>query len=89
MACGIRLNALGYHISFNHVFVLLLKSFQMTFGEQNTEKESHEMLSYAFEHGINCIDTAEAVSFFIFLFFLSTLGEYECKCFDIDYAYMI
>ncbi|CAH8309381.1 unnamed protein product [Eruca vesicaria subsp. sativa] len=32
----------------------------MTFGEQNTEKESHEMLSYAVEHGINCIDTAEA-----------------------------
>ncbi|KAL1188815.1 putative voltage-gated potassium channel subunit beta [Cardamine amara subsp. amara] len=32
----------------------------MTFGEQNTEKESHEMLSYAIEHGINCIDTAEA-----------------------------
>ncbi|VVA89940.1 unnamed protein product [Arabis nemorensis] len=32
----------------------------MTFGEQNTEKESHEMLSYALEHGINCIDTAEA-----------------------------
>ncbi|ESQ36483.1 hypothetical protein EUTSA_v10007737mg [Eutrema salsugineum] len=32
----------------------------MTFGEQNTEKESHEMLSYAIEHGINSIDTAEA-----------------------------
>ncbi|CAD5311717.1 unnamed protein product [Arabidopsis thaliana] len=32
----------------------------MTFGEQNTEKESHEMLSYAIEEGINCIDTAEA-----------------------------
>ncbi|XP_023645343.1 uncharacterized protein LOC17900411 [Capsella rubella] len=32
----------------------------MTFGEQNTEKESHEMLSYAIEQGINCIDTAEA-----------------------------
>ncbi|KAI4318033.1 hypothetical protein L6164_025845 [Bauhinia variegata] len=32
----------------------------MTFGEQNTEKEAHDMLSYAFERGINFIDTAEA-----------------------------
>ncbi|MBA0789679.1 hypothetical protein Gotri_025085 [Gossypium trilobum] len=32
----------------------------MTFGEQNTEKEAHEMLSYAFEHGINALDTSEA-----------------------------
>ncbi|KAK9059059.1 hypothetical protein SSX86_021678 [Deinandra increscens subsp. villosa] len=31
----------------------------MTFGEQNTEKEAHEMLSYAFENGINTLDTAE------------------------------
>ncbi|KAL4567490.1 hypothetical protein LXL04_023075 [Taraxacum kok-saghyz] len=31
----------------------------MTFGEQNTEKEAHEMLSYAVEHGINTLDTAE------------------------------
>ncbi|KAK9059060.1 hypothetical protein SSX86_021679 [Deinandra increscens subsp. villosa] len=31
----------------------------MTFGEQNTEKEAHEMLSYAFEHGINTLDSAE------------------------------
>ncbi|KAL5542272.1 hypothetical protein UlMin_009982 [Ulmus minor] len=31
----------------------------MTFGEQNTEKEAHEILSYAFEHGINALDTAE------------------------------
>lgn len=35
---------------------------QMTFGEQNTEKESHDILNYAFEHGINALDTAEAVS---------------------------
>lgn len=35
---------------------------QMTFGEQNTEKEAHEILSYAFDQGINIIDTAEAVS---------------------------
>ncbi|XP_022137144.1 uncharacterized protein LOC111008691 [Momordica charantia] len=32
----------------------------MTFGQQNTEKEAHEQLSYAYEHGINIIDTAEA-----------------------------
>ncbi|XP_044500794.1 protein tas [Mangifera indica] len=32
----------------------------MTFGEQNTEKEAHEMLSYAFERGINILDTSEA-----------------------------
>lgn len=32
----------------------------MTFGQQNTEKESHELLSYAFDNGINCLDTAEA-----------------------------
>ncbi|KAK4266151.1 hypothetical protein QN277_027115 [Acacia crassicarpa] len=31
----------------------------MTFGEQNTEKEAHDMLSYAFEHGINAVDTSE------------------------------
>ncbi|KAI9087495.1 hypothetical protein K1719_030635 [Acacia pycnantha] len=31
----------------------------MTFGEQNTEKEAHDMLSYAFGHGINALDTAE------------------------------
>lgn len=34
----------------------------MTFGEQNTEKEAHAILNYAFEHGINALDTAEAVS---------------------------
>ncbi|XP_072981338.1 uncharacterized protein [Typha angustifolia] len=32
----------------------------MTFGKQNTEKEAHDMLDYAFEHGVNAIDTAEA-----------------------------
>ncbi|CAL0333515.1 unnamed protein product [Lupinus luteus] len=32
----------------------------MTFGEQNTEKESHGILNYAFENGINALDTAEA-----------------------------
>ena len=31
----------------------------MTFGEQNTEKEAHEQLSFALANGINFIDTAE------------------------------
>lgn len=34
----------------------------MTFGEQNTEQEAHEQLSYAVEKGINFIDTAEMYS---------------------------
>jgi aryl-alcohol dehydrogenase-like predicted oxidoreductase len=31
----------------------------MTYGEQNTEAEAHEQLDYAWDHGINCLDTAE------------------------------
>ena len=31
----------------------------MTFGNQNSESESHSQLDYAIEHGINFIDTAE------------------------------
>nr|KYP60997.1 Protein ta [Cajanus cajan] len=34
----------------------------MTFGEQNTEKEAHDILHYAFDRGINALDTSEAVS---------------------------
>ena len=34
----------------------------MTFGEQNTEQESHEQLNYAFSKGVNFIDTAEMYS---------------------------
>ncbi len=34
---------------------------QMTWGGQNTEAEAHEQLSYAFDHGINILDTAEGV----------------------------
>lgn len=34
----------------------------MTWGNQNTEKDAHEQLSYAFDNGINILDTAEAVS---------------------------
>ena len=31
----------------------------MTFGEQNTESESHEIMDIAFEQGVNFYDTAE------------------------------
>ncbi|WP_373976124.1 aldo/keto reductase [Chitinibacter sp. SCUT-21] len=31
----------------------------MTFGEQNSESDAHEQLSYAVAHGVNFIDTAE------------------------------
>ena len=31
----------------------------MTYGNQNTEKEGHEQMDYAFENGINFFDTAE------------------------------
>ncbi|MBL7003670.1 MAG: aldo/keto reductase [Gammaproteobacteria bacterium] len=31
----------------------------MTFGQQNSEAEGHQMLDYAFEQGINFVDTAE------------------------------
>lgn len=31
----------------------------MTWGNQNTETEGHEQLDYAFNHGVNFIDTAE------------------------------
>lgn len=34
----------------------------MTFGQQNSEKEAHEQLNYAFEKGVNFIDTAEMYS---------------------------
>lgn len=59
----------------------------MTFGEQNTEKESHEMLSYAIEEGINCIDTAEAVRFYLNCSCFSTcfVNMNECKCLNVLY----
>ncbi|MHB1678471.1 MAG: aldo/keto reductase [Sulfuriferula sp.] len=31
----------------------------MTYGQQNTEADAHSQLDYAFEHGINFVDTAE------------------------------
>ncbi|PRQ36586.1 putative NADP-dependent oxidoreductase domain-containing protein [Rosa chinensis] len=33
----------------------------MTFGQQNSEKEAHEILNYAFNNGINILDIAEAI----------------------------
>jgi len=48
--------------------------FQMTFGEQNTEKEAHDMLSYSFDQGINILDTAEIVSALYFLAFVDYLS---------------
>jgi aryl-alcohol dehydrogenase-like predicted oxidoreductase len=31
----------------------------MTYGEQNTEADACEQLSFAWDHGVNCLDTAE------------------------------
>lgn len=31
----------------------------MTFGEQNSEREAHAQLDYAFDRGVNFLDTAE------------------------------
>lgn len=45
----------------------------MTFGEQNTEKEAHEILSYSFDQGVNILDTAEMVSTDYFLTFINYL----------------
>jgi hypothetical protein len=54
--------------------------FQMTFGEQNTEKEAHDILSYSFDHGVNILDTAEIVSANYFLTFIN----YLFLCFEVD-----
>ncbi|WP_010136127.1 aldo/keto reductase [Ochrovirga pacifica] len=34
----------------------------MTWGEQNTQAEGHQQMSYALEQGVNFIDTAELYS---------------------------
>ena len=34
----------------------------MTWGEQNTEAEGHEQMSYALDQGVNFFDTAELYS---------------------------
>lgn len=33
----------------------------MTWGNQNTEQEAHDQLCYAFDNGVNILDTAEMV----------------------------
>lgn len=57
------------------MIILFNVYLKMTFGQQNTEKEAHEQLSYAYEHGINIIDTAEAVSFLTTLLNLSKFNS--------------
>ena len=51
----------------------------MTFGEQNTEKEAHDILSYSFDQGVNVLDTAEIVSTDYFLTFI----KYPFLCFEV------
>ncbi|GJN24069.1 hypothetical protein PR202_gb11782 [Eleusine coracana subsp. coracana] len=53
----------SHHLLWPHVISEFLDHIllQMTFGEQNTEKEAHDMLSYSFDQGINILDTAEIV----------------------------
>jgi hypothetical protein len=59
--------------SLPHVFSEFLdySLSQMTFGEQNTEKEAHDQLSFSFDQGVNILDTAEIVSTDCFLSFIS------------------
>ncbi|XP_073153785.1 uncharacterized protein [Henckelia pumila] len=61
IACAKRQeNALQYRkLGDSDLFISEITLGTMTFGQQNTEKEAHEQLSYAFQRGINAIDTAE------------------------------
>ncbi|KAL1330236.1 hypothetical protein HN51_047399 [Arachis hypogaea] len=60
-ACHGQKNALEYRkLGDSDLNISEITLGTMTFGEQNTEKESHGILSYAFENGINALDTAEA-----------------------------
>lgn len=34
----------------------------MTFGEQNMEKEAHDIIAYSFDQGVNILDIAEIAS---------------------------
>ncbi|KAM0884008.1 hypothetical protein ACQ4PT_031248 [Festuca glaucescens] len=52
---GLKYNKLGD----SDLLVSEITLGTMTFGEQNTEKEAHEMLSYSLDQGINILDTAE------------------------------
>jgi predicted aldo/keto reductase-like oxidoreductase len=50
----------------------------MTWGNQNTEAEAHEQLSYAVDQGINFIDTAEMVLGLKSRTFLSLVFRWDC-----------
>jgi aryl-alcohol dehydrogenase-like predicted oxidoreductase len=41
------------------VKVSLIGLGTMTWGEQNTEREAHEQIDYALDHGVTLIDAAE------------------------------
>lgn len=49
-------------IAYTDIHVSAICLGTMTFGQQNTESEGHEQMDYAFEKGINFIDTAEMYS---------------------------
>ncbi len=62
----------------------------MTWGQQNTEQEAHHQLSYAFDLGVNFLDTAEmsVTSFLLFTVLLTAVlacssvlsGPYSTAC---------
>ncbi|KAG9153287.1 hypothetical protein Leryth_024080 [Lithospermum erythrorhizon] len=53
-------NALKFNkLGDSHLNISEITLGTMTFGEQNTEKEAHDMLNYAFENGVNALDTSE------------------------------
>lgn len=80
----------GDHVScsccFLHLILhpmLILLFVQMTFGEQNTEKEAHDILSYSFDQGVNILDTAEMVNQYIpSVFFSPDLRSGNCFSFS-------
>lgn len=47
------------HLGRSEIKVSAVGLGTMTFGEQNSEAEAHEQLDYAYEAGVNFIDTAE------------------------------
>ena len=46
---------------------LLSQSFQLTFGEQNTENQAHDILAYSLDQGVSILDTTDIVSIDSFL----------------------
>ena len=47
------------HLGTSNLKVSAICLGTMTYGQQNSEAEAHSQLDYAFDHGINFIDTAE------------------------------